>query len=119
MNHGAIPVAQHEFIMGKFCFRNPSLFLEEVVKHLDESHRSEVCYIGFRRAFDSVSRNQSDHKVKALRVTGRTSTWETSFFRRRTFNIRVGGYVNAPADMSGDVPLLSVLGPPLLHSSMT
>lgn len=80
VNHSVVSTAQHGFIVGKSCLIN-LLFLDKVTKRLDENHRVEVCYMDLSKAFDSVSHNHLDHKMKGLGVKKRVNAWVNNFLR--------------------------------------
>lgn len=109
--NGLLSPVQHGFVSGRSCLTNLLSFLDEVTSRLDEGLPVEVCYLDFRKAFDSVSHNLLLHKISRFGIGGKVLEWITDFLTGRTFRVRVGEALSDSASVTSGVPQGSVLGP--------
>ncbi|XP_063615393.1 uncharacterized protein LOC134788435 [Penaeus indicus] len=88
-------------------------FLDEVTLRIDEGRPVEVCYVDFRKAFDSVDHGFLIHKLVSFGIGGRAIEWLTAFLHDRSFRVKVGNFVSSEGQVLSGVPQGSVLGPML------
>ena len=109
--HGLISLRQHGFTRGRSCLSNLLAFLDEVTTRLDNGEDVEVCYMDFRKAFDSVNHRLLLMKLKGFGLNGNLLTWIQNFLIGRTFHVTVDGERSREAKVLSGVPQGSVLGP--------
>ncbi|MGL5708552.1 MAG: reverse transcriptase domain-containing protein, partial [Aeromonas sp.] len=103
--------SQHGFREKRSCLSNLLGFLELITQRLDNGHPVEVCYLDFRKAFDSVNHRLLEAKLRNFGITGVVLQWISNFLKERTFRVRVGTALSQEAAVTSGVPQGSVLGP--------
>ena len=78
---------------------------------VEQSKRTDVCYIDFSRAFDSVSLPKFIQKFAAYGVSGNCLNWLRAFLIGRTMCVNINNVLSASVSQSNGVPQGSVLGP--------
>ena len=111
VDHGILDTAQHGFMKGRSCLTNLLSFLDEVTQRLDEGQRVEVCYLDFRKAFDSVNHRLLIHKLRSMRLAPNVLRWLEKYLTDRLFYVRVEGAKSSEGRVCSGVPQGSVLGP--------
>ncbi|XP_063615673.1 uncharacterized protein LOC134788783 [Penaeus indicus] len=106
-----ITIRQHGFVKRRSCQTNLICFLEEVTSRLDRGEEVEVCYLDFRKAFDSVNQRLLLLKLRNFRLSEQVLNWIAAFLHGRTFHVEVEGSISREAGVCSGVPQGSVLGP--------
>ena len=70
----------------------------------------EVCYLDFRKAFDSVNHRLLLKKLEAWRIADTTRKWIENFLHQRSFWVEVEGARSRRGIATSGVPQGSVLG---------
>ena len=102
---------QHGFRRRRSCQSNLIVFLDEITRRLDEGKEVEVCYMDFRKAFDSVNHRLLLHKLSVLGIEQRLLVWLRGFLVGRRFFVEVTGEASREVEAISGVPQGSVLGP--------
>ena len=110
-NQRVLNQAQHGFRQRRSCLSNMLSYLERVTEQLDTGDEVDVCYLDFRKAFDSVNHRLLLLKLEGLGIDPKTLGWIGSYLRRRTFHVQVEGQNSSVAPIRSGVPQGSVLGP--------
>ena len=71
----------------------------------------DICYLNFKRAFDSVPHNLLLIKFKSLNLNDRTVNWIISYPAKRIKCVIVDGSLSGFANVTSGVPQGSVIGP--------
>ena len=79
--------------------------------NLSLKQQTEVVYLDFAKAFDSVSHPKLLHKLECYGITGLTLKWIGDFLTNRTQAVKVGSSISSYTSVSSGVPQGSVLGP--------
>ncbi len=106
-----LSTAQHGFVPNRSCTTNLLLMEEWITKAMDEGEASDVLFLDFSKAFDSVNHRLLLHKLQRYNIHPAVITWVRSFLNQRTFRVQVNGSLSMEADVSSGVPQGSVLGP--------
>ncbi len=78
---------------------------------IEQGNCTDVCYIDFSHAFDSVSLAKLIHKFLAYGVSGRCINWLTAFLIDRTMCVKSNNVCSRNIMQLSGVPQGSVLGP--------
>ena len=109
--HNLISATQHGFLKKRSCLSNLLSFLDEVTSRIDEGQKVEVCYLDFRKAFDSVNHRLLLRKLKSFGLPDSLIKWIEDFLHNRTYRVRVGEALSSEGSAPSGVPQGSVLGP--------
>ena len=109
--HRLISPTQHGFLKKRSCLSNLLAFLDEVTRRIDEGQRVEVCYLDFRKAFDSVNHRLLIMKLKWFGLPESLLVWIEDFLSFRSYRVRVGEAMSSEGLVFSGVPQGSVLGP--------
>jgi ribonuclease P/MRP protein subunit RPP40 len=103
--------SQHGFTKRRSCTTNLLCFMDEITGRLDKGERVEVCYLDFRKAFDSVNHRLLLRKLRAYMLAPGLLDWIEEFLTGRSFIVEVEGEKSATGTVISGVPQGSVLGP--------
>ena len=74
---------QHGFIGGKSCATELVKVYDMVSKNFDSSIQTDMLFLNFSKAFDSVSHTVLLHKLELLVFSGQLLTWFTGYSNNR------------------------------------
>ncbi|MFH4980885.1 hypothetical protein AB6A40_007594 [Gnathostoma spinigerum] len=80
-------------------------------RSLNDNKQTDIVYIDYAKAFDSVSHQKLLHKLDSYGVKGRVLLWIKSFLTDRSFCVKIGESFSTPREISSGVPQGSILGP--------
>ena len=106
-----ITTDQHGFLPRKSCVSNLLEYMDAVSDILIRDGASDILYLDFRKAFDSVPHKRLLRKLRAYGVTGKSLAIIREFLSERTFRYRVGSKFSDTYTVSSAVPQGTVLGP--------
>ena len=109
--HNLLSSNQHGFMRKRSCMSNLIAFLDEVTARVDRGEDVEVCYMDFRKAFDSVNHRLLLTKLQGFGLADNLLAWLRSFLIGRTFHVTVNGENSREGVILSGVPQGSVLGP--------
>ena len=87
--------------------------MEILTDHIDQREPTDMVYLDFRKAFDSVPHERLLSKLMMYGITGGVHSWVKSFLYDRTQRVRVGKKLSSSADVLSGIPQGSILGPVL------
>ena len=110
-DHSIISKTQHGFLKRRSTCSQLLECVSDWSRALDEGFPSDVIYIDFAKAFDSVSHPKLLHKLKAYGIRGILHNWFSSFLSNRSQRVKIEEYYSGYTEVLSGVPQGSVLGP--------
>ena len=96
---------------GRSCLTYLLETLEAWTKALDNGYGIDAIYLGYRKAFDTVSHARLIEKLKTYGIGGRMLEWIGNFLQDRKMRVRVRSSFSDWIYVLSGVPQGSVLGP--------
>ena len=103
--------AQYGFRKGRSCCTQLLDAMKDWVNAIDEGYPTDIIYLDYRKAFDSVPHERLLNKLEAYGIKGEIHRWIRNFLIGRTQRVIVNGEYSEAASVSSGIPQGSVLGP--------
>ena len=105
---------QHGFRQERSTVTQLLEFLHKIGYALDRGQQSDIIYLDFAKAFDSVSHSRLVLKLHHYGIRGSLLQWFTDYLSNRKQCTALQGVTSAPLSVISGVPQGSTLGPLLL-----
>ena len=107
-----IDTRQHGFLRNRSCNSNLLLFTESIARSLHEKIGTDVIYLDFAKAFDTLSHDLILNKLKAqYSIDGTLLKFFTEYLRNRKQRVILDNVISESVDVLSGVPQGSILGP--------
>ena len=115
LSNNFITKEQHGFIKKRSTATNLLECTNDWVLSLNDSQSTDVAYIDFSKAFDSIVFSKLLHKLQWYGIGGNLLRWISEFLRGRTQSVVLDNCSSSSCDVISGVPHGSVLGPLYLY----
>lgn len=111
--HSLITNSQYGFLRKRSTCTNLLECINDWTLALDKHQTTDIAYIDFQKAFDSVSHPKLLQKLNAYNITGDLHGWITAFLANRSQCVKISTSFSTSIPVYSGVPQGSVLGPTL------
>ena len=109
--HNKISTCQFGFMLHRSTLQQLLTFLHSIYEASTCSTRTDVVYLDFRKAFDSVAHNELLFKLRQLGIVGNTWYWLRTYLSNRSQSVSINHVTSSPLPVISGVPQGSILGP--------
>ena len=113
------PDNQHGFVKKRSTLTQQLILLNNLTENFDNNITTEMIYLDYAKAFDSVPHNKLIHVLKHLKVNDTVVAWISNYLSNRSQRTVVDGFYSESCKITSGVPQGSVLAPLLFLTYTT
>ena len=102
---------QHGFRPMRSCISQLLNHYNTVIEDLEQGKTTDVVYLDFAKAFDSVDIFILSQEMKKIGISGKAGVWIYNFLSGRNQQILADNQLSSPARVTSGVPQGTILGP--------
>ena len=106
-----ITVSQFGFLKSRSCTQQLLVSLADILNSINNMSQSDVVYLDFSKAFDTVAHNELLVKLHSLGITGNLWSWFRAYLTDRRQSVCVNNCLSTSLPVLSGVPQGSILGP--------
>ena len=103
--------AQFGFLQKHFTLHQLLLLLDNILMSFKDNGQTDVMFLDFRKAFDSVPHNELLTKLWCFSITGILCEWFRAYLSSRSQCIHLNNIISDSLPVVSSVPQGSILGP--------
>ena len=102
---------QYGFLKNRSCLSQMLVFFSDIFKNVELQQPTDIVYLDFRKAFDSVPHEELLFKLWRLGITGPLWLWFRSYLSNRSHSTCILNHFSSYLPVYSGVPQGSVRGP--------
>ena len=111
ISNNILSSVQHGFLPKKSSQSQQLVLLNDLIQPFDNKMTTDIIYLDFSKAFDSVSHSKLLHILYHYKINKETLDWITDYLTQRSQTTVVDGHFSEHCTVGSGVPQGSVLGP--------
>ena len=111
LSNDLISDSQHGFLKKRSTLSNILYSIRHWLSSLNSGKSTDVIYVDFAKAFDSVSHIKLLHKLNSYGISGHPHSWISAWLSGRTQSVKLGSSFSTPKSVLSGILQGSVLGP--------
>ena len=111
----SITSLQHGFMRSRSCSLQLLSVLHSIGEALDKNKKTDILYLDFAKAFDTVDYVILIEKLKWYGVTGQLIDWFSDYLKDRSQRVVIDGTASERLPVTSGVPEGSLVGPLLFN----
>ena len=110
LSNNLISDSQHGFLKRRSTLSNLLYSVRHWLSSLNSGKSTDVIYVDFAKAFDSVSHSKLLHKLISYGISGKLHAWISAWLSGRTQTVKLGSSFSSPKSVLSGILQGSVLG---------
>ena len=103
--------AQHGFMKHRSTTTQLIDTYSDISRNLDSGSQTDIIFLDFAKAFDSVPHDLIVHKLKTFGFGSNLLQWIENYLQGRYQSVMIEGQVSSPLPVTSGVPQGSIIGP--------
>ena len=107
----SVSTTQFGFLHSRSSLQQLLILFNNVVNPLQKGHQTDVAYLDFSKAFDSVAHNELLYKLWSFGIAGKLWMWIHAYLSNRLQCVSINNTLSDVMPVISGVPQGSILGP--------